>query len=127
MKNLSSIKTRLRFHDAAFIHTNYSKIILILFKSKIKLLLDNDELLEESDNREIKRLINEVIRNQTYSKKAKLIFKNLVKKCKEYGYEPVQLNCRICKRYDYISYRHLRRPIDFVKAFEQKLLKLLIK
>ncbi|CAG8785742.1 34027_t:CDS:1, partial [Racocetra persica] len=101
--------------------------VLILFKRKIKLLLDDvDDKLLESDKRGIKRLINNVIENQTYSKQAKLIFKQLLeKKCREYNYESVQLYCRVCKRYDdfdkrdnYISCGHLRRPIDIIEAFE---------
>lgn len=103
------------------------KNVLIIFKRKIKLLLDNvDDKLSESDKRGIKRLINNVIGNQTYSKQAELIFKQLLEdKCSEYNYKPVQLYCRVCKRYDdfdendnYSSCDHLRRPIDIVEVYE---------
>ncbi|CAG8459473.1 8727_t:CDS:1 [Racocetra fulgida] len=78
------------------------KNVLIIFKRKIKLLLDDvDDKLSESDKRGIKRLINNVIGNQTYSKQAELIFKQLLEdKCSEYNYKTVQLYCRVCKRYD---------------------------
>ncbi|CAG8701477.1 577_t:CDS:1, partial [Racocetra persica] len=97
--------------------------VLNLFKKKLKLLINEDELCElfSTDKRGIVRFINKVLGNRTYSKDAKLIFQKLFEEiCSKFDQELIKLYCSICKQevFEKDGCIHLLQRIDFVEVFE---------
>ncbi|RIB07315.1 hypothetical protein C2G38_2046105 [Gigaspora rosea] len=98
--------------------------IIDRFVDKVNTLInDEDDIIPEK--RRIMRMINKVWENRKYSKIAKEKFQQILEnKCKEYGYDPVQEYCKICKRDDfdengdYNPCCHFKEKIDFVNVFE---------
>ncbi|RIB15680.1 hypothetical protein C2G38_2318652 [Gigaspora rosea] len=81
---------------------NFMDDIIDKFVNKIKILInDEDNEIPSDEKIEIVGMINEVLENRTYSKKAKEKFQQILENmCEDYGYDPIQEYCKICNRGD---------------------------
>ncbi|CAG8534627.1 6412_t:CDS:10, partial [Racocetra persica] len=104
---------------------NFMDDIIDKFVNKFKILInDEDDKISSDKKIKIVGMINEVLKNRTYSKKAKEKFQHILENtCEDYGYDPIQEYCKICNQGDYDEnweYNlcwHFKEKIDFFQVY----------
>ncbi|KAF0538763.1 hypothetical protein F8M41_007531 [Gigaspora margarita] len=103
ISKFNTLNTLFRNYRQEYKDKNFMDDIIDKFVNKLKILInDEDDEILSDEKKEIVGMINEVLEDRTYSKKAKEKFQQILEKtCEDYGYDPVQEYCKICNRGDY--------------------------